>query len=453
MNTPVKKPGTKKAKRTVQTRPGSAAGPGTPKISIRMYDVGFGDCFLLTLKDGEQARKVLFDCGTIKYGSMPIKDVAHQVIEDVRDPRDNVPRIDVVVCTHRHKDHVSGFNDPAWASVEVGEVWLPWTEDPADPEAKRIREVQSRLAVALELQLKKRSLAARGKEKQELEARLELAVNALSNEGAMRTLHQGFAGKPKRLFLAAAESPANRFESGSLPGVTVYVLGPWRDEGTIRDMDPPAGQSYLRMVESLDEDQSGLGHFWQDWKLDEREYIESHTSLLRKNESGIKPFFDLNALLSLGDRRKVKELSLGFDELAAAALDQAVNGTSLMLVLEFGGVRLLFPGDAQWGTWKKALESPEASALLSGVTFYKVGHHGSHNATPVSFIEKTLKVGQPTWAMISTNFVSNWPNIPKAELLEAFKKKAIQFVRSDRPRARSRAAFHRVRPGVIEWTQ
>ena len=83
-----------------------------------MYDVGFGDCFLLTMEDEGAVRRVLFDCGTIKPGSIPIKNVARQVIEDVRDSKSGVARIDVVVCTHRHKDHVCGFNDPAWASLE-----------------------------------------------------------------------------------------------------------------------------------------------------------------------------------------------------------------------------------------------------------------------------------------------------------------------------------------------
>ena len=36
--------------------------------------------------------------------------------------------------------------------------------------------------------------------------------------------------------------------------------------------------------------------------------------------------------------------------LAAAALDNALNNTSLMLMFEVGDQYLLFPGDSQWGT-------------------------------------------------------------------------------------------------------
>ena len=68
------------------------------------------------------------------------------------------------------------------------------------------------------------------------------------------------------------------------------------------------------------------------------------------------------------------------------ALDDAMNNTSLILLFEVGGKRFLFPGDAQLENWNYALkDSPEADdnqKLLSGTDFYKVGHHGSLNATP-----------------------------------------------------------------------
>ena len=46
------------------------------------------------------------------------------------------------------------------------------------------------------------------------------------------------------------------------------------------------------------------------------------------------------------------------------------------------GKKLLFPGDAQWENWQWALLQPGIGDLLKGVDVYKVGHHGSRNATP-----------------------------------------------------------------------
>jgi hypothetical protein len=67
-------------------------------------------------------------------------------------------------------------------------------------------------------------------------------------------------------------------------------------------------------------------------------------------------------------------------------LDQQMNNTSLILLFEVLGMKLLFPGDAQLENWSYALEdAPEAARnrkLLAGVGVYKVGHHGSLNATP-----------------------------------------------------------------------
>ena len=52
-----------------------------------------------------------------------------------------------------------------------------------------------------------------------------------------------------------------------------------------------------------------------------------------------------------------------------------------MLLFGFRGRNLLFPGDAQYGNWKTWLED-RASTPCSTVSFLKVAHHGSHNATP-----------------------------------------------------------------------
>jgi hypothetical protein len=67
-------------------------------------------------------------------------------------------------------------------------------------------------------------------------------------------------------------------------------------------------------------------------------------------------------------------------------LDDQMNNTSLILLFEVGGKKLLFPGDAQIENWSYALQDAPDSAstrkVLEGVDLYKVGHHGSRNATP-----------------------------------------------------------------------
>jgi hypothetical protein len=81
----------------------------------------------------------------------------------------------------------------------------------------------------------------------------------------------------------------------------------------------------------------------------------------------------------------------GAAESLALRLDSDTNNTSVVLAVELGhgGPILLFPGDAQVGSWLSwemlewsAAAGPVRSAdLLARTVLYKVGHHGSHNAT------------------------------------------------------------------------
>src|SRR5207253_665387 len=77
----------------------------------------------------------------------------------------------------------------------------------------------------------------------------------------------------------------------------------------------------------------------------------------------------------------------------ALKLDNDTNNTSLVFAIELVQTRdvLLFAADAQVGNWQSwenvafslpsTREQLPAHALLKRAVFYKVGHHGSHNAT------------------------------------------------------------------------
>lgn len=386
----------------------------SPKVRIRMYDVGFGDCFLLLVPSEDGYRKILFDCGSIAIGSVPLDKVVTRVIEDVKDS-DGVPRIDVVVATHRHKDHVEGFANAAWQRVEVKEVWLPWTENPEDPLAAEIRSAQSSLALhlgaALDLRLGVAGLGAA--ERGLLEGYRLMANNAMSNEQAMETLHDGFRRRALRRFLPTPVAGEATFETEALPEVIVHVLGPSRDERVIRDMDPPAGRSYLRMIEDRNKAGGVPEPFSGSWWVEPEELGSVNAGHL---------------VLSPEDRRAIDQVGTGLEETLAATLENSVNGTSLMLLLQIGGSYLLFPGDAQWGTWQSAMVDPDWRKLMQRTIFYKIGHHGSHNATPKEFVEQI--VGRDFWAMASTRHRGSWP-IPKPELMTALHKRSKKIARSD----------------------
>ncbi|MCH7737550.1 MAG: hypothetical protein IH872_09145 [Chloroflexi bacterium] len=384
-------------------------------VLVRMYDIGFGDCFLLAIPTPDGLKKVLIDCGSIHKRNKTKSEIVKRLIEDVRDD-EGVPQIDVVIATHRHSDHVSGFSRRDWENVQVGEVWMPWTEDPEDSEARRIRNAQSSFAVALAGSLGIATALEDPEDALEEDDATglssTLALNALSNERAMNTLHHGFKGHPRRRFLPDEDSVVTGFGTASLPGVVVHVLGPSRTEEVIRDMDPPNAQAYFRF-------QAGVGQNQEIPELFGNYYWDNDDVPLN-----VLTDADIKTIHSFNDQE---------ENALAIALDKAVNGTSLMLLFVVGNLHLLFPGDAQWGTWKAALEDPVTRRLLEKTNFYKVGHHGSHNATPVEFVEDVLGVGGtgPRSAMVSVRSRSQWEQIPRKPLLENLEARVGAIARSD----------------------
>jgi hypothetical protein len=91
------------------------------------------------------------------------------------------------------------------------------------------------------------------------------------------------------------------------------------------------------------------------------------------------------------DWRRIDREWLYSAELLALDLNDYTNNASLVLAFELrkGGKVLLFAGDAQRGNWvswakknwKDGRVRVTARDLLSRTVLYKVGHHGSHNAT------------------------------------------------------------------------
>lgn len=433
--TPAKKAPSRKAaaKKTPVASAAAKKSSATPaaarQIRVRMYNVGFGDAFLVLIPNGRKEQRILFDCGSIASSTAggPMKGIVKQIIDDVTDA-DGVARIDVVVATHRHKDHVSGFADAAWASVEVKEVWLPWTEHPTDPDARRIRELQSRLALGLDASLTAAPAAAAPAQQQQLSVSRDIVANALmlSNDAAMKTLHSGFSGGPLRRFLPTKKRDSRLLETSELAGVKAHVLGPSRDPEVIRDMEPPKGESYLRL-RGMSASPAGV----------RPAPFASEFVLTASAGAWVFPQGDEADIGSAGD---MSELAV------AVALDKAVNGTSLMLLLEVAGTFLLFPGDAQWGTWMAVLEDPEWRDLLQRVSFYKIGHHGSHNATPPTFVRDLMPMHCCTMASTLTRAI--WPNIPRSQLLTGLLQKGATIARSDQPTQAGRS--FKVGKGVIE---
>jgi hypothetical protein len=121
-------------------------------------------------------------------------------------------------------------------------------------------------------------------------------------------------------------------------------------------------------------------------------------------------------------------------------LDDAMNNTSVILLFEIGGQSFLFPGDAQIENWQYTMSKAPLMSRLKNVTFYKVGHHGSRNATP-----KTLWYGfkargsknesgrlQTVVSTMADKYgKSEGSEVPRKTLMEALEKESTRFTTQD----------------------
>ncbi|RVJ72544.1 ComEC/Rec2 family competence protein [Sinorhizobium medicae] len=373
-------------------------------IRIRMFNVGFGDCFLLFLPTVEGVKKVAIDCGSLKNKKHSIRAISDRLIADVTDG-DGVPRIDVLVMSHRHADHISGYTNPKWAQVEVGEVWMPWLESRKDSVAMAIQKRQRAAAQALAVAVRKLNLG---------QGLAEIALNAQSNEDSLDVLHAGFAKRVTPRFFPETEKVVEKIATSALADVDVFVLGPPHDRDALKDADPPDGQTLLTgySADSLTGPLEKLRPFSGDWA----------------DESGYWPDFDPVEIDRAASRAEMYEV-------AAAKIDAEINNTSLILIFRVGKDYLLFPGDAQWGPWEKILSDDEAVELLRKVTFLKVSHHASHNGTPATLLKDILgkanKRDGIVHAMISMTPFAQWEGIPHTPILATLSELSFPFANSD----------------------
>lgn len=428
-------------------------GSAVDQITVRMYCHGFGDCFLLSfLEKGEMVYCMLVDCGMLTGNT----DLLKQALSDIKGYCGG--RLDVVVQTHQHKDHISGFNlrdnekKMLWNTIEVDQVWLAWTENTGpdgDGLAIELKERQRKKERALEQALSRyNSLIKdpeyttfllneyRGEEYLAAQKRYALALDQLLNFagiGSENEAVQGADGLPltmedamnyfkQRQIMAKgmATAPyisywnpgdmADEKRTG-LHGIRFYFLGPPKDYSQLRIMEDRShadmyfsemGLSdnfYLALSNTQHPGGAALSPFnakyiWDTKKLSKQEMDK------KENQNHIKNLYQ-------NPRHQWRQIEADWLHNAGALalhLDSYTNNTSLVFAIEFieSGKVLLFPADAQIGNWVSwTAKDPEtrqpklqwqvkqdnekrtitASDLLERTVFYKVGHHGSHNAT------------------------------------------------------------------------
>ena len=389
-----------------------------PRLRIRMYRHGLGDCLLLRFArdNGDATFNMLIDCGLIGVASNP-KSKLNAVASDISRACDN--RLDVLVMTHEHWDHASGFStqqaQAAFDAMSIGEVWYAWTEDPANTLGRKLRRERAAKvkAVAVASQaltsLDGNPLAvARGEE-------LASVLGFFGLDLAAVKAGKGEIGKTR----AAFEYPASRRGTkvryrhpadvpvtfSGVPNLRVYCLGPPEDEIMLKKGLPTKSG---REVYELSADLSVTTHLEQAFaRLSAGESGNSpvnsdcpfdDTCNRRQTASWSRELQSLQAQTWNAPGEEWRRIELDWTQSAenlALNLDSHTNNTCLVLAFEFTdtGQVFLFPADAQVGNWlswqslRWKVKTEEGSQFVTGpellarTVFYKVGHHGSHNAT------------------------------------------------------------------------
>lgn len=411
-------------------------------ISIRTYQVGFGDCFLLSFAyaDGHEAH-VLIDFGSTGLPKAATKKHLLNVAADIQARTGG--QLDVVVATHRHKDHISGFatssdgkgTGDVIAALKPRAVIQPWTED---PQAKRdavkattradgqVRSLSERRALHVASLDEMRGVAAAAVKVNdrmrkvlgfETADRLKfIADDNLPNESAVKNL-AAMGARGQALYVHAGMALDL---SALLPGVKVHVLGP-------PDLEQTDG---IRKQRSSDE-----AEFWHFWRKSAAAGAASVST-----RGGGEALFARDFIWQGRDKppsarwfsQRITEAHGGALMELVRVLDDAMNNTSVILLFEVGGKKLLFPGDAQLENWAYAVTLPGVAALLEDVDVYKVGHHGSLNATPKQLLWRRFKKKKssaevPLQSLLSTMHGKHGDDargteVPRSTLLTELKK-------------------------------
>lgn len=387
-----------------------------------------GDCFLIRAESGTKHETVLIDCGMLRGSPEPAArmgaiaaDIVKQAGGDLAAGRRG--ELDLLVISHQHWDHLSGFAQARHVLLDptrllIKNLWLAWTENDERPDVQALRKRFDEGGTAFA------AIAERLRD----EARFGADAADLAFGGLDGFL--GLAGKDGRLSsreileeLQRLVKPAGTvkyLEPGTVldtpggVGLRTFVLGPptdWKKLFKDRPSAGPKQETYfdepevdgaqmLRFAGGTDPEPEADSPFAAQYRHIRASDLAAPLANGSPPAGSAREWLRARYYGSSGDapparaaagRRRIDVDWLAGVGALALKLDSDTNNTSLVLAFELpDGSVMLFPGDAQVGNWLSWHDQdyPDgnggritAERLLNRVRFYKVGHHGSHNAT------------------------------------------------------------------------
>jgi beta-lactamase superfamily II metal-dependent hydrolase len=407
-----------------QAAPDPIVALGSPsqfRARVRMYRQGLGDCFLITFPGKESTFNLLIDCGALARGKADMIPIVAHIRDTILDGKEGIAKLDLVVATHEHRDHLNGFNlarDVFDNDLQIDAVWMGWTENLTKEEISTIKKARKKAKDALHAAIN----SALAPSLAEVASLLGFIDDDAPGSGTIAEALEYLKTRGKKAGnLKYLEPGAGPFELPGVEDVRVFVLGPPRDPLLLKGSEVTGQMKRDDVVYHL----SGTGEVGMDslsaaisaasaavaaaasdetdryhpFSAEHRIPRNVPNPLNRKTLTpnpwfkGIQHYVDTTYDNREQAWRRIDEDWLHAFGQLALDLDNDTNNTSLVLAFEFVKTRevLLFVGDAQVGNWQSwgqvHFKVPEtdkplsAHDLLSRTCFYKVGHHCSHNAT------------------------------------------------------------------------
>src|SRR5262245_31404289 len=110
-------------------------------LRVRMYRVGFGDFFLVTLPAPQGPQHILIDCGVTR-GKTGKGDIATIKTAVRHMAKETNSRLALIIVTHRHQDHIIGFSrcETEFSGFKVGAIWMPYWETEYAPKVTAFQD-------------------------------------------------------------------------------------------------------------------------------------------------------------------------------------------------------------------------------------------------------------------------------------------------------------------------